>query len=366
MRLTAQAAYLSAALEQARRIIPAHGQSAVDECVKLEAGGDALRALVFGDIMDGDFSVPATVEEGGEIVVPTRRLADCVKGMGGLVTVRTTDTSLILSAGPNKATIRRFEGTMYEAAPLTDGTAVMVTNGEQLRRALKTVIYVPPQVSPRKMLEAVHVSVVGTTMTLTACDGYRLARSSIVVTAEGDVDALIPGKAVRDILAAIGGSDSIELLFDANRVRVSDALNRWTVRLGAERFVDVSAMFPASHVGRARVSARELRATLDSASVFASGEFSPVTVRIADGALTVSSSSQEEGEATATTVANIEGVVDRTLGINSKFLVDVTRAAGEESVDIFLNDEKNCVLIKPVYQSGVPFPQDHIIGLIRQ
>ncbi len=343
MRLVSPKEDLAGALAVAGRIASAKSTIQILSHVLIRA--DEGRCEIAATDMELSLRVPlaATVEEPGGVVLP-RLAGDIVRTMAdGPITIdhRTNEGVVGISGGGSSFSLNCLQAGDFPELPLDDGEGLVVP-APVLIDAIDRVVRSASRDETRPVLTGVHLRIGPDGLTLVATDSYRLAVvSSPLEAPPADArEAIIPARALAEVsrLVALAKAESVEIVLTEAQALFRIGEIRLTSRIIEGQFPDHRQLVPDTFEHDLAFDRGELLAVLGRIAVLAQRN-TPVRLAFADGAVTVSTVSDQVGEGHETLPAAFSGEPFE-IGFNVEFL-----RAGVESVH---GDEVRVGLISPL------------------
>lgn len=186
---------------------------------------------------------------------------------------------------------------------------------------------------------------------LTALDGFRLAcRWSTYVTTDKPASAIVPGKAVRDLLRLLGDDGLLQVGIGNNYAAFDFSGIRLVTRLLEGNFPDINQFIPENYQTRIVVGADELWQAIERAAlVCKDGQNGSVKLNINDDKIAVSAQSMELGR-------HYEEIPIQQTGegleimFNIRSLIEVLRSAAAAEVTIDFHGSYGPCICRPVGQ----------------
>jgi DNA polymerase-3 subunit beta len=206
----------------------------------------------------------------------------------------------------------------------------------------RTIFAVSPD-ETRYNLSGVYIeSPAPGTARMVATDGHRLSMIEREVpdfTMEGG--AILPRKGLAELrkLLDLGGEAGVKLALESQLGWIKRGATELSMRLIEGEFPDYRGVVPKESKYMVAVSRDALHAAIKRAAIFSSERYHGVKLTLADGGITVSSTTPELGEANETIDADFKGE-EFSVGFNSAYLLHALSVIPAESdVILGLSDE---------------------------
>jgi DNA polymerase-3 subunit beta len=184
---------------------------------------------------------------------------------------------------------------------------------------------------------------------MVATDGHRLSMIDRVVpgfSMEGGT--IIPRKGLTELRKLLdqGGESEVKLLLDGQLASLKRGPTEVSMRLVEGEFPDYRGVVPKQTKYHIKVGRDALQASIKRAAIFSNERYHGVKLALAAGALTVSSTSPEMGEASETIDVDYRGD-EFSVGFNASYLLQALAVIPAESeIDLGLSDEASPGLLR--------------------
>ncbi|MDI3299659.1 MAG: DNA polymerase III subunit beta [Bacillota bacterium] len=304
---------LARLLQVTSRIVPARSPLPITSGVLLRAEAGWLEVTATDLEMSATLGLPATVEEGGEAVLPARFLSDLVR--------RAPATDLELSTQEEALAVRLawpdadfvIQGMSPDEFPRPaafpeEGPAATL-RGRDLARVVRRTFFAASQDQARPILTGILLEIAPGRITALATDGFRIARQEVVQESsaeEGEQEEgaaaigglVVPARSL-DVLAGLGeAEDEIRLASDGNRLHARGNAFHFQASLLQGRYPQVLELLPSRFVASWQLGREELLAACERVSLLGAGrEQAPLRLQFGDGRLVVAADAPELGRA---------------------------------------------------------------------
>jgi DNA polymerase-3 subunit beta len=198
----------------------------------------------------------------------------------------------------------------------------------------------------RPILTGINVTVKDNVMQFVAIDGYRLAIRREKVSLYNEINIVISGKSLGEVVKLIGeNTEDIE-------IAVADRLIMFCIdgyyfisRLLEGEFVNYNKTIPTEHRQTVTVKINDFTDVIECVALLISDSFSTPVRCIFNEDHIVLSSATAMGRATDTFMVTLDGDPFE-IGLNSRYLLEALRAVDDENVKIMFNGSNAGVIIK--------------------
>jgi DNA polymerase-3 subunit beta len=337
LRVTCPTSELAGALGVVARAVSTRGAVQV-------LGGILLR------VEDGRLTLAATDMEislrsslGGEVagdasvVVPGRLLTDLVRLLPDETVTLSHDEGdgvLSVTSGSHSSRLNVYSAEDFPRLPPLD-VALHRIDAKALLETIDKVGRAASRDESRPVLTGILVRFEGERLVMAATDSYRLAVKETPLEGGGpDLEAIIPARALQELVRIAGGSDEVELGVHENHV-IFSAGDVWlTSRRIDGQFPNYKQLLPESFEIEIETPRAPLLEVVRRAGLMAQRN-APLRLRFAEGELTVSAQTQDVGEATESIPIDFSGE-ELEIGFNPEFLRDGLDAVAGDTVRLKL------------------------------
>lgn len=341
------------ALSTATHALPTRTTLPALECVLIETDEDNFLRLTCSDSsLTLIAKCPAEIEEGGEVLLPGKLLAEISRKMpeGEMSVTNTENGYMTLRCMGFRMQIAARAANLYPAVGRMEedeeNAAITLPQGLLRDMILKTSFAIATD-EERPILTGCLLDVQGGEARMVALDGFRMAIRMQRVNDSSTISAVIPGKALQEIARILSDDEeeTITISLRAGRMytRIGDT-EIYTILKEGE-YINYRQITPSEWRTKVELESKELASCVERASLIArEGKNNIVQLSIGDGKLAITSNS-EVGDIYEEMPAEIEGE-DLRIGFNVKFLSDALKALdGRRIVMRFISSVNPCVVV---------------------
>jgi len=320
--------------------------------------------------------VPAAIGREGEITLPARLVADYVAlldhGQKVELELNPKTHKVHLACGRFEANIAGIDAEDFPPIPAVSGGPSFSIPAGLLKEAIDEVVFAAAPDDTRPVLAGALLKMGGTSLTLAAADGFRLAVRTVELPDGGpELQMIVPAKTLNEVGRLLGDASdddqvAINTTPNGNQVYFAFGKTEITSRLIEGQFPDYQRIIPADSKTRVKVSTTDFLRATRAAQVFARDnshivrlECSPAkeNADLALGSVLVKSTSAEMGD----NEGNLDAVVDgddTQIAFNGRYLRDALEAIDTPEVLLQLTGPSSPGIIKP---AGEPNGYLHVI-----
>lgn len=358
MKLTISRDALLAALTRVGRVVEKRNTIPILSNARLVATPGRLSITGTDLDMEIGSSVEADVSTPGETTIPAHMAAEIMRKFPDGATVelaqKADEPRLTLKSGRSRITVNTLSPADFpdlSAGPF-DFTFQMPASA--LLAMLDRVSFAISNEETRYYLNGVYLhgtdGETGPMLRAVATDGHRLASHEILAPegAQGLKGIILPRKAVGEVgrLANPLGEEKVTIEVSATKLRLTAGVATLTTKLIDGTFPDYSRVIPAGNDKVATLDKAALTAAVERVATVSTERGRAVRFSFAAGALTLTVTSPDTGDATDELDAtyDAEGL---DIGFNGRYVADILSSVPGESVKLVMADPGSPCLITP-------------------
>lgn len=364
MKIRVERDGLADAVAWVARSLPSRPPVPVLGGVLLDAGSDgatdALTVSGFDYEVSATVGVPATIADGGRVLVSGRLLADITKSLPAQpVEIAVDGARASINCGNARFSLPTMPVEDYPQLPAQPSLAGEVA-GDAFGQAVTQVAVAAGKDDTLPMLTGMRLEISGSSLTMVATDRFRLAmREFAWEPAEGLADAavLVPARTLAEAaksLGAGGGKVSVGLAGGEGLLGLSGSGRYTTTRLLDAEFPPYRQLLPAQHSSRAVIGVSPLSEAIKRVSLVAE-RGTQVRLEFSEGTLRLSAGGDDEGSAEEELGVDYEGE-PVTIAFNPAYLVDGLGALHADRAELTFTTPNRPALIKPADEEGQVIP----------
>ncbi len=293
----------------------------------------------------------ASVQQGGEITVPGRKLLDIVKALpdAAQVTIAVDGERATVRSGKSRFTLSTLPASEFPTVEDIRAQQSLTIAQAALKKLLEKTHFSMAQQDVRYYLNGMLLESDGKTLKTVATDGHRLAycEATMDAAAAGLQQVIVPRKGVLELQRLLTGTDTVELVIGTNHVRAQVGSIRFTSKLIDGRFPEYSRVIPVNPTRMVNADRDVLRAALQRAAILSNEKYRGIRLSLKPGVLTLQSHNPEQEEAEEELDVSYAGD-EMEIGFNVNYLLDALAAIDGQQVELGLTDANNsCLLTAP-------------------
>ena len=364
LRVTCSRDDLASALGVVARAVSSRGAVQVLSGILLQAEEGRLTLAATDMEISLRASITGEISGDAAVVVPGRLLTDLVRLLPDesvTLTHEEGDGVLAVVSGSHSSRLNVYSAEDFPRLPPLD-IPLQRIDATALLRTIDKVGRAASRDESRPVLTGVLVRFEGDRLIMAATDSYRLAvKETELTTAAPELDAIIPARALQELVRLAAGAEDVELGVHDNYV-IFSAGDAWlTSRRIDGQFPNYKQLLPETFEAEIAIQREPLLEVVRRAGVMAQRN-APLRLRFAEGELTISAQTQDIGEATESLPIDYSGE-EIEIGFNPDFLRDGLEAVGADTIQLKLinrlrpgliesPDESFWYLIMPIRLAG--------------
>lgn len=236
----------------------------------------------------------------------------------------------------------------FPAPPDVVTTASFTLSGEVLRDMIRHVLFAVSTDETRPILTGVLLVFDGTQLKMVATDTHRLAvRTANVTDGEGTANAIIPARAMNEMLRLAADEDTVALSLAQGQARFEIGTTTMITRLIEGQFPNYERVIPASHDRKLTLETGEFAKAVKRAAIVARDNANRVVLETEGAQLVLSAESGTVGSMRDEIEVAREGD-DIQIAFNAKYLNDVLNIIETEGVVLELSEPLRPGILRPI------------------
>jgi DNA polymerase III subunit beta len=334
LRITVSRDELAAKLGVVSRAVSTRTAVLVLGGIQLRAEGGKLHLAATDMEVSLRATVDAQVAEEGAVVVPGRLLLDIARSLPDdevQIEHRPEEAVVVVTSGSATYRLHTYSAEDFPRLPEVDAGAVNTIDRDALVETISRVSRSASRDESRPVLTGILVRFEPGKVVMAATDSYRLAvKETAVGGTLPELEAIIPARALQELARIAGGAEEVQLAVQENHV-VFGADGTWlTTRRIDGQFPNYRQLLPEQFEHELVLPREEVLDVVRRVSLMAQRN-SPIRLRFADGALSVSAITQDVGEARESLPAPYTSD-PLEIGFNAEFLRDGLESVDSESI----------------------------------
>lgn len=290
-----------------------------------------------------------SVQSGGDITVPGRKLLDIFKALPEKtsVSVSTEGDRLSLKAGRSRFTLSTLPSAEFPLVDEINAQQTLTVSQGELRRLIDKTHFSMAQQDVRYYLNGMLLETEGKSLRAVATDGHRLAlcETELSARAKNAQQVIVPRKGVLELQRILGTDGNLELAVGTNHIRAQVAHVRFTSKLIDGRFPEYGRVIPANPTKSIEADRETLRSALQRTAILSNEKYRGIRLVLKSDLLTLQAHNPEQEEAEDQIEVTYKGE-ELEVGFNVNYLLDALAAIESDKVELGLTDANSSCLIR--------------------
>lgn len=357
MRIRCNRQALAEAVNNVQRAVASKSALPALEGILLRSSASSLFLAGYDMELGITTTIEADVEEAGSVVLTAKLFSEILRRLPAEeVSIESNDkNNTVIRSGNSEFTIIGFSSVDYPELPTINNGAAMTVPQNLLKSMIRQTLFAVAQNDTRPVHTGVQFEIKEETLRLVAVDGSRLAMRSEPVKSNEDLQFVVPGKTLNEVLKLLNDED--EPLYITVGVRhIIMEIGGYSVfsRLLDGEFLPYRKAIPTQASTTIRLNTRSLIDAVDRASLVINDRLkSPLICRFKDDCISLSCITAL-GSVNDVVEAKIDGRQEE-MGFNSRFLLDALRNTESDEIIIELSGTQAPMKILPTEGDGFLF-----------
>lgn len=289
-------------------------------------------------------NIGSKIEKDGSITVPARLMQDFVSSLpDGVLKLELQDNKLNITTNQYKSTINGIAAEDFPVMPAISGGVNWKIPAESIKKVLSQIVFAASNDDSRPVLTGVYFHNMGGEVIAAATDSYRLAEYKLGKN-KAAINFLVPATAASDLLRIMSeASKEVAITHDDQQVLFQVGDVTLVARLIEGNYPDYRKLIPNKFSTISTLARADFLNITKVSSLFARESAGSVTIKAAEGKVSINAVASQLGENTASADAQVKGGGEVTL--NSRYLIDALNAFSGETIDFCFNGKlEPCVL----------------------
>lgn len=322
--------------------------------ILLIADQDANKLIMVSSNLDMSIrkEIDAVVEEGGSSVAAAKLFGEIIRKLPNETIFVESEGEDILSISTSNSSFQVMTLPVEEfpeTGKIEEGDKEMVFPKKLFSDMIHRTAFAASIEEAKGVLTGILTEMDEHSITMVALDGFRLALAREEMINEEERQFIISAKIMNEISRIIAEEDEEEdmkMYLGEKRAIIKTGNSEIFLRIMEGQFIDYRRIIPQESSTRIVVSRELFAAGIERASLLArEGKNNLVKITVRDNMMIITSRS-EEGNVREEVPIDKEGN-DIEIGFNSKYVMDVIKEIGEETLTLNLNSSVTPCVVKP-------------------
>ncbi len=293
-------------------------------------------------------SSSVSLQQGGDITLPGRKLLDIFKALPEKVsvTLSTEGERMSIKAGRSRFTLATLPAAEFPLVEEINAQQSLTVAQGEFRRLIDKTHFSMAQQDVRYYLNGLLLETEGPSLRAVATDGHRLALCEMTLESKAKTNqqVILPRKGVLELQRILGTEGTIDLAIGTNHIRAQIGDIRFTSKLIDGRFPEYGRVIPAAPARKVAADREALRQALQRTAILSNEKYRGIRLTARPDLLVVQAHNPEQEEAEDQVEVSYQGE-EVEIGFNVNYLLDALSAIDGERVEIGLTDSNSSCLI---------------------
>lgn len=320
------------------------------EGILLSAEQGRVTLIAYNLEMGMKKEIYCSCEKEGDIVIKAKLLSDILRKLGGAQVEISADEKLMchIKSDETEFDIMGMAASDFPEMPsVADGTDIKIESKTLCDMVRGTIFAVSQIEGSRPIYTGINISVENGVIQFVAIDGYRLAIRKEKTNIEKNVNFVVSGRAIGEVVKlAEEKEEEVNIIIGARLISFNIGGYVFITRLFDGEFVDYKKVLPQEYKQSVVMNKNELIGSVERVSLLINDAFSTPLRFLLDENEGTLSCATSIGRAKETLKMNLSGAPFE-IGLNSRYLTEALRACDDGSIKIKFNGPNAAVTICP-------------------
>ncbi len=353
MKFTASQVDLAQGLALAAKAVSSRNTLPILSGILIKSGEHRLKLAATNLEIGIVASVPAQIEEPGEVVLPARYLTEIVRRlpMGTVqVEVDPNNFTALIRWDKSQYTIHGSSAEQFPYLPESGDDSRLTMEQSQLRTMIRQTAFAVSHDETRPVLTGASFNFAPPQIEVLATDGVRIAyrRGQLESSTGSQARVVIPGRTLSELsrLLSDEAGKKVEISLAQNQVFFDLDGVRLISRLIEGQYPEVFRLIPDEFGTSLRLSTQVFLETCERAELITRDGNNALKLSINPEKLVVTSNTPEIGQVYEEVAATVEGS-SLDIGLNPRFLIEGLRSIDSEEIIFQFNGNRTPTRMKP-------------------
>jgi DNA polymerase-3 subunit beta len=329
VKFTCSTKDIASAVGAASKIVNAHTTVPILSNVLLTADESGIKVRATDLELTLEQSFPAEIAESGAVTVPAKLFSGYLGNLpAGLLELTGSPTRASIKAERSNYDFLALPPDEYPPLPTAQKGNSFAIAAKKFRDGVNATIFAASSEEARgAVLMGTLLELEGSSITMVATDGYRLAKwtGTLDRPLEGSAKYIVPSRALAEAARNLGTAEMLEataLGAQANQLMLTAGTTSIVVRLVDGQYPNYGQVIPAKFDRSVTVNTSALIGGLRRAELVAGDRASMVKLEVANNTLMITAKSDVTGNAYEELEVEQTGD-DLTIAFNARYLVEI-------------------------------------------
>jgi DNA polymerase-3 subunit beta len=372
VKFTCNTKDIAGAVGAASKVVNAHTTVPILSNVLLSADRDSIRVRATDLELTMEQVFPAEVAENGSVTIPAKLFSGYLGNLpAGQIELVGTATRASVKWERSNYDFHALPAEEYPPLPAAQKGATFSLDAKIFREGVNAAIFAASGEEARgAVLMGTLLELDGTSLTMVATDGYRLAKWQTALAepySGGSAKFIVPARALSEAARNLGGAERLDVSVlggAGNQLALTAGTSSIVVRLVDGQYPNYAQVIPAKFDRSVTASTPALIAGLRRAELVAGDRASMVRIAVTKSQLIITANSDVTGNAYEELEVDQAGE-DVTIAFNARYLVEILNHVDSPRVFIEFLGPLSPAAIRPL-ESVEGVDQMYVLMPLRQ
>jgi DNA polymerase-3 subunit beta len=287
---------------------------------------------------------PCEIEEEGSVVVQSKLIGDFIRKLpsNSYVHMETTENNnMEIKCLNSEINILGNSAAEYPDNTFDNEGNTFSIKSESLKNLIKYTYFAAAQENIKPIFTGCLIEIKNNICTFVALDGYRMAVKKEIIEYSGEVSAVVPSKALLEILRIIEeNKGNTEITISESHISFKHENTIIISNLLDGKFIDYEGIIKDNYITNVNAAVSDIKDSVERASLLAKDDKNNLIILdIKDSNMQINSAS-EYGNVEENLPVEKSGE-DIKIGFNSKYLLDFLKVIDNEKITLNLIGKNN-------------------------
>ncbi len=316
------------------------------EGIKIKTVNEGVKFTCYDMTLGIEVTIPATVQEDGEAVVPGRLFHEISRKLpnNADVDLYFNNNFVEITCAGSKTKMHTLPAEDFPLLPDVENEKSFEYSQERIKDMIRKTLFAAAIDESRPILTGVLFEIVDDSIKLVSLDGYRMAIAGHDMGEEREATtAVVPSSTLTEVGRILQTEGTIKISITQAYILFQTENIKMVSRLIDGEYIKYRQIIPAEWQTRFSVSSAELAQCIDRASTISSGNNNLVTFNVSANQLNIDSENE---------LGNVHEVIDTQvegkeiqIAFNSRYLFDFLKNIDNQQIALsFTTNVSPCVI----------------------
>lgn len=349
MKFSVSSSELNKGLSAVIGAVPSKATLPILETILFQSEGGRLKLTATDLEISIIEYIDAEIEEDGAVAIPARRLLETLRQLPNITVFFDVDDRKNINFRTDKGNYKLVgdEAEEFPEVPnLDDGTHIASTS-ELIHKAINKTLFAVSSDDLRPAMMGVYFQIGTEESKFVATDGHRLVKyTNKEITAENDVNFIIPDKALSLIQKTISGEEC-DVTVTEDHARLKSGNTILITRLINEQYPNYESVIPRDNDKFLTISKDQMLSTVKRVAIFSSSTTRQIRLQLDKDKLTIRAEDLDMSSEAKETIDCEYDHESLEIGFNAKYLGDVLSNIDNAEVGFEFSSPNRAGIVKP-------------------